>query len=240
MIGPVELIKRHYKRDIDSFFHISVKNRYLFVQTPKVASSTLKKNLIALELAGTKIDPQQVGLHPDILRSVHIKPYQLPGGLLRAVMMNADYTRFCFVRNPFSRVLSAFLDKIVRCEAEGIVFRRSNEMADDAPLEFARFIDLLFAQKDNSQNWDPHWRPQFDLLRPDLINYELIGRLETFDEDFAKLNEMLGGILGDAVTATPHKTGATDQMAAHYTPELSQAVAEIYAQDFETFDYATD
>lgn len=238
-MSSMQDIRRHYRASFNAFIHISLKNKYLYVQTPKVASSTLKRALITLELKGTQIDPGRIGLHPDIIQSVHIKPYQLPEGLLSSVFLNSDFARFCFVRDPYARVLSAFLDKVKRREPEGKSFLRSKGLDEDQDITFDEFLTHLENDSDNSKNWDPHWRPQSHLLRPDLIDYSLIGKLETFDADYSKLDEILGKKLGDYQTQAPHKTEAASKETAFYGARGREIVSKVYKDDFSFFGYQT-
>lgn len=232
-------LRENYGKGIDSFFHISLKHRYLFVQTPKVASTTLKRALVKLEIRGTKLKLKDIGLHPTLLTSVHVKPFQLPGQMFRGVLTGDQFKRFCFVRNPYARILSAYMDKVAGLDKRGLGagFRRQYGLDEYASVSFKEFLDLLRFGDIGETDWDQHWRPQFILLRPDLIKYDLIGKLETFDDSYAELKTLLKDKIDDYRTIAPHKTNAADLLDEHYTPELRAIVADLYAKDFEHFDY---
>ncbi len=233
-------ITEHYGAYINACMHISLKNKYLYVQTPKVASTTLKGELISLEVRGTQISTKGIGLHPDIIQSVHVKPYQLPGGRLNDVFFNSDYVRFCFVRDPYTRILSAFLDKIQRKKPEGLNLLRGNGFSDDYDLSFDEFLNLLIEDRSNCKGWDPHWRPQFHLLRPDLINYTIIGKIESFEKDYDSLNTLLGGKLTPYKTRAPHKTDAASKTREFYTASSRRIVSDIYSDDFHYLGYPVE
>ncbi|SLN69135.1 sulfotransferase family 2 domain-containing protein [Roseisalinus antarcticus] len=75
------------------------------------------------------------------------------------------------------------------------------------------------------------------ILRPDLIPYDLIGRLETFDRDLAQVNARLGHRLSENYVFAPLKTGSSTKTDTYYTPEIRKQVEEIYACDLDAFGY---
>ena len=241
MTATATALRDHYGPHLNNFFDISLKNRYLYVQTPKAATSTINRRLIKLELIGAPIKQSKVGLHPRVTAAVHLKPYQLPDALFDEVLTSDKFLRFCFVRNPYSRILSAYLDKIVSHERPSAPvythFGRNFAEPGDS-VSFAEFLAYLQLTMADRNKWDPHWRPMTSILRPDLVPYDVIGRIETFDADFAEINRRLGGIIPDAPSATPHRTDAAKRVGENFTDTLREAVRAIYASDFDTFGYA--
>jgi hypothetical protein len=67
-----------------------------------------------------------------------------------------------FTRNPYHRLISGYLDKIIRnlklpfCKTAIKVFK-SNE---DDKISFNNFIDFLFTYRHHSNSFDHHFRPQ--------------------------------------------------------------------------------
>ena len=240
MTTTASALRDHYGAQLNSIFDISLKNRYLYVKTPKVASSTINRRLVMLELIGAPMRQSKVGLHPRVTAAVHLKPYQLPDSMLDEVITSGKYLRFCFVRNPYSRILSAYLDKIVsHAHPSAPVYRHfdRNYAKSDESVSFAEFLSYLQSTLARRDNWDPHWRPMTSILRPDLVPYDVIGRIESFDTDFQEINRRLGGIIPDAPSATPHRTDAGKKMDDIYTDPLRATVRTIYEADFETFGY---
>jgi hypothetical protein len=162
-----------------------------------------------------------------------------------------DYTRFTVVRNPYDRVLSAFLNKVSLGE-EGIDSRKPHfrivpGWGEATPAGFARFVAFL---DEGGLRHDRHWWPQRDLLVMPPERFHLIGRLATLPEDMARLLTMIGRDPERARSLEkPHPleasqplkiTGATSKRAAFYTPELAATVRRLYEADFETFGYPDD
>ena len=227
---------------MDVLFFVSLKHGYLYAQAPKVASSTLNQRLIALELQGTGIAYDETALHLAPYRAVHVRPFQMPKPMLVKTFFGPGTYRFCFVRDPYARLLSAYLDKVGYKQdpaAEVFDHYRRDRADPDTSVSFAEFIAWLEAGRDRIGQWNPHWRPMARLLRPDLIAYDLIGRLETFEADFAVLSARIGQSPAAAVVAVPHLTRAADRLAEFYTPALRDRVATLYAEDFAAFNYPT-
>lgn len=231
-------LRAAFGMEFDLFIYISLKNRYLYVQTPKVASTTIKYRLHKLESEGTQINPDTLPLHPTIRDTIHIKPFQLPDNVLTEVFDDEKFFRFCFVRNPYVRVLSCYLDKIKGKEPESVgIYNALNVPFQTDEVSFEYFIEYLESDVDNIQKWNPHWRPMHFLLRPDLIDYSLIGKLENFDSDFMMLQKRLEGRLDESSTRAPHKTASNDKTDLYYTKHLQKRVENIYWMDFESFNY---
>lgn len=233
-------LRRQHRRLMDVLFFVSLKHRYLYAQAPKVASSTLNRRLIALELQGSGISYDETALHLAPYRSVHVRVFQMPKPMLVKCFFGPGTFRFCFVRDPYARVLSAYLDKVgYKQDPAAAVFDHfgRDRTAPDTSVSFAEFVAFLEAQRGQIGAWNIHWRPLARLLRPDLIPYDLIGRLENFEADFAAVSARIGQTpAGDAVAA-PHQTGAAERIGDFYTPDLRARVAALYAEDFATFGY---
>src|SRR5690606_38558455 len=61
---------------------------------------------------------------------------------------------------------------------------------DHYKLSFADFIDLICDQ--DEAEMDKHWMPQYRMVGPDILQYDFIGRLESFDSDVAKIERDTG------------------------------------------------
>lgn len=139
----------------------------------------------------------------------------------------ADYFKFGFVRDPLPRFVSTWQDKVVNRNYFGFdapVLTRLQE----SPEAFAAWVadhDLL--------GTDQHLALQCRLV--DLTQVDFLGRLETFDADFAAVCEHLGL---PVVPATPrHRTATAETPAMLASEELRAAVAELYRLDYQVFGY---
>ena len=96
------------KKDFYSHSYISLKNSYFFHSVGKAANSTVKHFLYLEELKGSGLKCRTVH---DRVCSPLISPYQLNNGMVKDVL-EGNFFKFTFVRNPYSRALSCYLDRI--------------------------------------------------------------------------------------------------------------------------------
>ena len=137
--------------------HVSLKHRYFYCETPKVACSTIKLTLYRAELEDemfNRAENRQLHIH-DL--SPLLDPMKVPEFSARL----QGLFKFCFVRDPVARLLSAYLDKIVRCKPQKMQILRIIKRQDqpDYPISFPKFVDLVSGQ--NPEELDPHWSIQY-------------------------------------------------------------------------------
>jgi hypothetical protein len=229
--------------------HSSPKYGYLYVDTPKAGCSTIKYTLQCAERGQRYTVPANQGSsafgYSEFLLDVHDRrKYMLvapsdPGAL--RVMLSSSRFKFCFVRNPYTRILSAYIDKIERNEERRVLFLtefqdRLRETA--SPISFVDFLQLIRAQAPVDTN--PHWRPQHLQTMSGLIDYDVIGRFENFRRDFeAVLRVIDDAAIGFFDSVNEHRTQASERLAYYYSdPMAIKLVADIYGRDFAVFGYS--
>ena len=116
-------------------------------------------------------------------------------------------------------------------------FNRPIEKAGDIATAFESFLEHLKANEAPNY-WDVHWTPQATLLRPDLIRYSKLVKIENAKELSAALSGWLGPQIVD-----PFTTRRANESLIPYLPELvtarsSELIRSLYAKDFETFGYS--
>ena len=142
---------------------------------------------------------------------------------------------FSFVRNPYSRVLSAYMDKVKERATSKKNYKWSGVMgnSDLRNITFKEFVELICEIPDNAI--DPHLQ-SFSYVFDELgIEPDFIGRLETFEEDWKKLCKITG--LSEYVGKHKNKGDYDRDLDKYYTPELYDMVYRRYIDDFEGFDY---
>jgi hypothetical protein len=163
-----------------------------------------------------------------------------------SLLTQPDVTRAVFVRNPWTRILSAYRSKL-----EG---KRPSDVADDLrkrwllhvltsvrndgkPISFAEFIAFLEATQRKRMN--SHWRPQSLLAGIGVIRYNFIGRFEQLEQDIETLNrrcKLPSFYRGGAAFVT--HSSERDTLERYFTPELIQRVGRIYADDIRRLGYS--
>jgi len=140
------------------------------------------------------------------------------------------------IRNPYSRVLSAFLDKF---RHERIV-SRFGSFAFDPP----GFKSFLISLTENGDRWNHHWSPQSDHIFMPLKHFSHIIKFENLDIELLPTIRSLGFELSHVDTAikggTFHKTNASDLLNRYYDKESRFLVRKIFARDFEFLGYDPD
>jgi hypothetical protein len=246
-LGPVTraYVKAMGWRSVNMHTHISLVNHYAYVEVPKAGCGTMKATLGGMEAA--RMNPGMVQRvqdqpHNRLNATPFVKPFQLPPDLLEAVLASPDYRRFTVVRDPASRVLSGFIEKVGQGLKQSVpivaAVRASTGIdVEPADVTLGQFLDVIGAQESRDQ--DPHWRRQADHLGLGVVPYDAVIHLEDLDASWERIGDL---------TSTPglqeqffcrNSTGARSRMQDFYTPELLARVADIYARDYSELGYPT-
>lgn len=196
--------------------------RVLFVGVPKVATRSLIEALTSL--------PADVG-KPEFLE-LDVE------SLLRRHAEVRDYFKFTFVRNPWSRATSCYLEKIKNEHPIKQARHLHNRRGLEAGMPFEAFAEWLNSREGSDDFADRHWMSQHRILandRPDLIKYDFIGRFERLAGDFNRLRALTGLLLPEL----SHKlqTQSPDQYKTLYSKRTIELIARRYARDIEMFGY---
>ena len=211
---------------------------------PKVGCSTLKLAVHTFEDPDAKIEWWQT--HADWPGWCALDH---PDDVVVAMLSSPDWFRFCFVRNPYDRLVSAWKSKLASGEdghygwlrdamLEAFDYSRDGERP--ALIGFRDAFDYI-TETDEIALRDPHWMPQSALLHPEMISYHVVGRFETFAADFQAIFGRLDAppdVLAMAETrynATPVTT-----FSDFYDAELAERVYSFYEADFIAFGYGPD
>ena len=229
-------------------YSISLRHSYMYVENAKSASTTMKTILGGLELSGTGLDDDIVknylnDVHPNVLGTPFLKPFQLGEAAFDKLLTERGAFCMTFVRNPYSRLLSAYLDKIVpqpRKQESVSIFdeaARLNLHSTSGDLSFFDFLRCVRAQLLRGDHVDCHWRPQHLQTQIERVEYDLIGRVETIRCDLTKVETALRCKLTYPGSVGGHETGADARLAEMYVGECPRIVEEIYEKDFRYFGY---
>lgn len=226
------------RRRVNYVTHISRKHQCVFVEVPKAGCSVVKRVLQWSEVDGEGIDPKA---------SVHdrsLSPLAAPitdGFDLDEVFGEVSpYFRFSFVRNPYSRALSCYLEKIAG--EQWLRDLRLPELGFDPheDVSFAEFLRKVATQQ--PRQMDIHWAPQHHLLSLRRVRYGFLGRFENFHTDLRRLVSALDLSVPEDVLLrrTAHVTGAADKLQQYYDDETVELVQQVYRRDFDLLGYGRD
>ena len=214
---------------IDGRTVISHAFRYAYFRVPKAANSTIVASLLFSE-TGTRIsDLNELQVIKD-RRWPHAS--DLTARQLRALLKT--YFKFTFVRDPYTRVLAAFLDKIQRNENEKRnAVNKFLGRPNGADVSFEQFLAYL---ENGGIDHNAHWARQVDLIPVPILALDFIGKMESLSLDLPHVLTRIFGRRIDACSVTSHSTQAT-RGHAYWTPDLRGRVYKIYEPDFAAFGY---
>lgn len=223
--------------DLYSHMYISLKNQYLFHSVGKAANSTVKFFLYAGEARGTRYKYESVH---DRRSSPLVSPFQLSEKQLIDILEQKDFFKFTFVRNPYSRLLSCYLDRIVPGKSTPYKeFVRYIGKEVGCEVSFGEFIEVICSQSNKEQN--NHWRLQYADAMCDLISYDFVGRQESFSKDmefvWKRIYPRFSVPEFGSRNMSPSKTGSSARISEYWDSKLYRLVADRYRKDFEFFGY---
>lgn len=148
----------------------------------------------------------------------------------------ADLTYMVIIRNPYSRVLSAFLNKF----KEGSRLRKQHGDFEQTPEGFRAFVHYL---RDGGLSGNSHWDLQKKLMVLPLSEYDAVIKFENFREEMIEfltergLKPREGSLESFYPGDEGKKTGATEKLERFYSREVCDLVAEIFDEDFSYLGY---
>lgn len=218
---------------IDARIIISHAHRMLFVRVPKCANTTILNTLWLCETGREPGDLEAMNDEERVelqrkknMKRVFTSPSRLNGKETERVF--AEYTKAIMVRNPFTRLASAYLYEIHDKE-------KARRYGLSPSLSFASFCDYL---RDGGLHADIHWMPQSHIcpLMPDQLDF--IGHMENLAEDMSRLTRRVYNKPANLVSRQHHATNAQDHVDRLYSPrERALVVEELYPDDFTRFGY---
>jgi hypothetical protein len=167
-------------------------------------------------------------------RNVPIPPLiALDNSLQRELLEAPDVLRFTAVRNPYTRLVSAWRDKVVLYEP-GFEDVYIAVRGSPPPLENKQVLSFpeFVAHIEKTSEWNQHWQRQVDLCFWPALSFNRIGKFEQLDDLLAHLNKHFN------ISGAFHRSNETSlRFRASYSEDLAARVQALYAADFIAFDY---
>lgn len=221
--------------------YVDVERRYLYVETPKAACSTIKHMLRALA-TGVPLHFNPREAQSRLAMMIHDRG-QMPLPPLtvfseadrREIMTGDGWFRFCVLRHPYDRFFSAWRDKVFLVEP---TFERYLPTDGRKFVEFSTFIDRVLTQED-PYGCDVHWRAQVSLLLPDDIAYTHVYDIGDVFGVRVDLQQHLAKLGRDDRLAPFQRNneGWSIPLAGFLSAEKQAALRQFYAADFARFPF---
>lgn len=207
------------------------KYKTIYFPIPKVACSSLKKfcaDTLNIEIKGKDINEDVHDQHFPCVKKYKINK------------MYKDYFKFCFVRNPWDRLVSCYMNKIFLDENDiqqtksRFVSNKINQKKFKLGMSFEEFINAVCSIPDEKA--DSHIVSQYTYVtdHEDNVLVDFIGKLENFEEDFANIHNKIGV----KNVKIPHlmKSSHVDYRE-YYTEKTKEMVRQRYLKDIKMFGY---
>lgn len=199
---------------VDSRGCVDLDLGIFYNRVPKAANSSVISSIASMKYAR------------DVPSKEAKKLFRYPSQLSNKEMLKFDSLyKFTFVRNPFSRTLSAYLDKVER---------KAVRSAKDTSFEdFLQYLQAggLYA--------NAHWAPQSSILLIPPTAFDFIGHIESLDRDLTTVLQRIQSSSTelDIKSVLSNATGADNKLQKYYTPDSVDIVRALYRQDFEILGY---
>jgi hypothetical protein len=200
----------------------------VYVRVPKAACSTLKLWAHRIHTGDHAFTPGDVHHEIEVPMA-----HQLGWGVVSKMLEGGAY-RFTFVRNPSDRLVSAYFSKLVRSRQDTwrVEVREALGLAPGTEVTFDHFLVSL--EGTDAAGWNVHWRPQHLITMQGLVEYDAVGRVESFDADLARIREEAG--LPDVPVESRNRHPLVDDPRSG-RPDIQRRIEALYPEDYEVFGY---
>ena len=224
---------------------VSVPKRYMYFEVLKAASTQIIDLLrtgenappIKLFLDGQRETRRDQFIHGrqnvPLLSLAH-----LDDRVQKEVLESSEFLRITVVRNPYTRLASAWTNKVFLCEPQGVdVYLQIRGslpgLYEKSPISFEEFVGYLESTCDLG-TCDPHWRRQVDHTFFPALNFSCVARVEQLEDGVRALAQNL------RLSKPPVTDGKNKSLrltSALYSEELARRVYSLYRTDFEVLGY---
>lgn len=220
-------------REIDKRICISTTHRFVLIRIPKCANSTVLKTFLTYDPEYERVREVTYSSRR-AKRRTYPKPSDLSPRIQRVAL--ESYSFVTFVRDPFARLASAYLDKIVKGKSEKRLVDDALHKSSDETITFEEFVDYI---ENGGLYTNPHWAPQVSCLPVEIQRIDLLGRVESLSEDLKSCIETIfREELNSIESLDGHATNAGKRLSEFYrTRELVDRVGKLYENDFAQLGY---
>lgn len=258
---------------------VSHELKVVYLPVFKVATTSMMWNIAYLENNPIIMEAHRQGDVGEMMKIVHDMSspawynhtvFELTRDEMSVILDDPEYLKFGFVRNPYDRIVSAYVDKVVRADIELDEYQDQmyslfgNDVAirqrvNQTRPSFREFLDavkkVMAMPRTPPSGWevtpirrDIHWRPQVELIHPDLVHLDFVGHFDRMEEDrkiiISWMHRHTDRRLPSSSTARLHSTDPSHKKELfellRRDAELRNLLLTIYAEDFSRFHFSTE
>src|SRR5262249_44223860 len=142
----------------------------------------------------------------------------------------------CVLREPVSRIVSAFSNKFSWSSPQRQRFNRRVGRPAESTWTLEAFVEAI-ASDTTLRDFDEHWRLQFKQVCGALVDFSIVGFQETLDTDLQSFARTVFGSdieICDVRQLFPKNRSGSDAMA-QLSPRGRQSLLTAYADDVEFY-----
>ncbi|GAB1598410.1 carbohydrate sulfotransferase 9-like isoform X2 [Argonauta hians] len=218
------------QRIFRNHIYFNTRHQYVHCLIEKVACSFFKRFLYFFSTNSHNLkDPFEISLGQS-----HGLPNerfsQISDSQINKVLEN--YKKIIFVREPYSRLLTGFVDKLYTRSSrwqkmlkeiyyESNPYRLEKKCYND--VTFSEFVTYFVKRMTAGHYVDGHFMTMYSHCKPCLIKYDFIGKLEYFESDARYMMNLIG--------LTNHTNIIQKAKSASISDELEDAVHVLFVSD---------
>ncbi|XP_052068690.1 carbohydrate sulfotransferase 9-like [Mytilus californianus] len=170
-------------------------HKFIYCGIEKAGSTFWRRLLQYIQLSKVQT-PYRI--RPELANAYYVDISK--SNLLEVLGVLKSFTKFIFVRNPYTRLLSGFIDKIYspnpyywnKIGMNAISLARGITNACGHDVSFKEFVEYIIHSNNNPKSRrDVHFIPAHQLCLPCYIQYDFIGKIESFEKDVLFILEKL-------------------------------------------------
>lgn len=250
-----KLFKREWPRMVIG----SYEHRLMYSSNPKCGSTSFKKFLIRVHGDTSNYDDLH-GVHnmkkhesdkqmkakeqARIIAEHHLDPKKDQVEISDLVLeaLKNDFYYVGFIRNPFTRLISGFRDKVLRrSQYLGTILADIGKPDPTDQEKFYSFVKLLFQKKIRNL----HFNQQYEKMKLCTFPYNLLGQVETTDAQIPIMLKAIGlpdfeypGSRSETGADTHPSHDLVDSFFGEMPTDILNMFYEIYKMDFELMGYS--
>lgn len=236
--------ERHFLQNVHVSRAGTCDRNFVYVKNHKAACTTILATLLECQrsYSGANIAaiPEQM-VHKPPARFMMNGRRNLDFETAISALSDTGRFKFTVIREPVSRTVSAFADKILGDEKQKSKLMKAIGKPADTEIGLSEFIDVL-AHEPAVMDLDRHWRLQSKEISYGLVDYDLIGTVENVSDAMLVAVQTCFGLdrlpLQDTRKTFGHKTSSRS-LVENLTPTDRRNLDKVLEPDLAMYEAVT-